>query len=236
MVAERARHVEEVIYGKLRGAENGRPDYVPETTGLLERQLRKSNELKENGQDVSPKIMRRRVQAYRQSGPAGLLDQRSGRHTTALGSLDVRMKDALISVISRATDESTMTVTTLIVYAQAEVFRRHPGEDVPVPSDRSLHHHIKVLTRGKYTTGNSTNRRSVAIAPGHEVQTDSSRLDVLVLDDDGKPMRAKLTIMLDKATQSIIGSSINVRGTTGIEFAFLLAQCLTPRPARPMGG
>src|SRR5690625_640448 len=33
-VAERARHVEEVIYGKPRGVESGRPEYDPETTGL----------------------------------------------------------------------------------------------------------------------------------------------------------------------------------------------------------
>src|SRR5690625_451740 len=66
-----------------------------------------------------------------------------------------------------------------------------------------------------------------AIAPGHEVQVDSSPFDVLALGDDGKPIRAKMTIMLVKATQSIIATSVNVRGTKGVDLAFMLAQCLT---------
>jgi len=41
--------------------------------------------------------------------------------------------------------------------------------------------------------------------------------------------------MLDKATQSIIATSINVGGTKGVDLAFMLAQCLTPRPSRPDG-
>lgn len=247
-VAERARHVEEVIYGKPRGVESGRPEYDPETTGLLERQRRKAAELTESGQDVSPRTMRRWVEDYRHSGPAGLLDKRKNRSTNPLGSLDARVKDALVSVISRATNESTSTVKKLIVDAKAELLRRHPDEEVPVPSDSTLRRHIQVLTKGKFTTGNAANRRSAAnapkrmfsarpaIAPGHEVQVDSSPFDVLALGDDGKPLRAKLTIMLDKATQSIIATSVNVRGTKGVDLAFMLAQCLTPRPARPNAG
>src|SRR5699024_9274917 len=153
-----------------------------------------------------------------------------------------------VSIISRATDNSTTTVKKLISDAKAELLHRHPGEEIPIPSDRTMRRHIGVLTKGKYTTGNVANRRSAAnvpkrmfsarpaIAPGHEVHVDSSPFDVLALGDDGKPLRAELTIMLDKATQSIIATSVNVRGTKGVGLGFMLAQWLPPRPARPTAG
>src|SRR5699024_6606902 len=130
------------------------------------------------------------------------VDRRQFRQTPPLGTLDVRVKDALVSIISRATDNSTTTVKKLISDAKAELLHRHPGEEIPIPSDRTMRRHIGMLTKGKYTTGNAANRRSAAnvpkrmfsarpaIAPGHEVQVDSSPFDVLALGDDGKDRKS----------------------------------------------
>jgi hypothetical protein len=80
-----------------------------------------------------------------------------------------------------------------------------------------------------------------AIAPGHEVQVDSSPFDVMVVigidQESGKLRvgRANLVIMLDKATQSIIATSVRLQGVKGVDLAFMLAQCLTPRRLRPEG-
>lgn len=245
---ELARHVEEVVYGVPRGDAQFRPEYDPEVTGIKLRAQRKAAELTRSGRPVTDRTVLRWVALYREGGPSALVDRRQFRQTPPLGTLDVRVKDALVSIIARATDNSTTTVKKLISDTKAELLHRHPGEEIPIPSDRTMRRHIGVLTKGKYTTGNAANRRSAAnvpkrmfsarpaIAPGHEVQVDSSPFDVLALGDDGKPLRAKLTIMLDKATQSIIATSVNVRGTKGVDLAFMLAQCLTPRPARPNAG
>jgi len=71
-----------------------------------------------------------------------------------------------------------------------------------------------------------------AIMPGSEVQIDTTPFDVMVLDDAGKRVRAHLTIMLDKATQSILATSVLLGGTKGVDHALLLAKCLVPRPMR----
>ncbi|MEE1622920.1 Mu transposase C-terminal domain-containing protein [Zafaria sp. J156] len=159
----------------------------------------------------------------------------------------------MLAVIARETAKSTGSVERLIHTIKAEILAAYPGEDVHVPSDRTLRRHINVLTRGKYTTGNAANRRTAAnapkrmyssrpaIAPGHEVHVDSSPFDVLVvtgLDQENgklKVARANLVIMLDKATQSIIATSVRLQGVKGVDLAFMLAQCLTPRLLRPQG-
>ncbi|MCD4849698.1 helix-turn-helix domain-containing protein [Arthrobacter sp. AK01] len=243
-----ARHIEEVIYGKPHGEETCREEYDPEHVGLLERQRRKAVELSRLGHPVSERTIRRWVDLYRQSGPAGLVDGRQSRKDVPLGNLDIRVRDALVAAITKATNRSTGTGIRLIHEAKAELLRKYPGEEIPIPSDRSLRRHIGVLTKGKYTAGSAANRRSAdnapkrmfsarpAISPGHEVQIDSSPFDVLARGIDGRPVRAKLTIMLCKATQSIIATSVNVRGVKGVDLAFMLAQCLVPPPPPPGGG
>lgn len=246
-VSELAAHIEEVIKGVRRG-ESPRPEYDLTTTTQGERIARKVEELARLGQPTSYRTIERYIGQYKAAGPAGLVDRRHQRASSPLGQIDARVRDALISVITSRTDLSTVTVKKLAADAVEEVIRRHPGEVVPMPSERTLRRCIEVLQKGRHTTGTAATRRSAAntpkrmfdsrpaIAPGHEVQVDSSPFDVFALGDDGKPFRAKLTIMLDKATQSIIATSVNVGGTKGVDLAFMLAQCLTPRPARPDGG
>lgn len=243
-----ARHIEEVIFGAHRDQSDPRPEYDLRASTQGERVGRKIAEMSAAGSTVSARTFNRWIALYKAGGPAALVDLREERASSPLGHLDSRVRDALIAVIVRRTDLSTVTTKKLAGDAREEVLRRHPGEGVPLPSERTLRRCIDVLQKGRHTTGTAATRRSAAntpkrmfdsrpaIAPGHEVQVDSSPFDVFALGDDGKPLRAKLTIMLDKATQSIIATSVNVGGTKGVDLAFMLAQCLTPRPARPDGG
>ncbi|GAA5199948.1 DDE-type integrase/transposase/recombinase [Arthrobacter gyeryongensis] len=252
-VAKLAAHLEEMMHGApLTGGER-RDDYDTEKTTWTKRVENKAGELNSLGIKCSRRTLARWASDYRERGHAGLADKRHERRQEPLGRLDERVKEVLISVIAGETDRSTGSADRLIRILKAEIIKTYPGEDTFIPSDRTLRRHINALTRGKYTTGNAANRRTAAnapkrmysprpaIAPGHEVQVDSSPFDVMVItgidQESGKLKigRANLVIMLDKATQSIIATSVRLKGVKGVDLAFMLAQCLTPRLMRPQG-
>lgn len=122
----------------------------------------------------------------------------------------------------------------------------YPGQNVQVPPRTTLWRYESFFTKGKSTFGSAANRRSAAnppermyssrpaIMPGHEVQIDTSDFDILVLGDDGKSERVKLVIFLDKATRSIISTGVRRMATKGFDLACMLAQCVVPRPLRPV--
>ncbi|WP_043506652.1 helix-turn-helix domain-containing protein [Georgenia sp. SUBG003] len=103
-VAELARHVEEVIYGASRDDGEALPDYSSELPSLSERARRKAAQLTDAGRPVSERTVMRWVTLYRQGGPSALLDRRQFRKSAPLGTLDERLRDSLIAVISRATE------------------------------------------------------------------------------------------------------------------------------------
>ena len=74
---------------------------------------------------------------------------------------------------------------------------------------------------------------SFAARPGEQVQIDSTPIDVLVLLDDGLPVRADLTIAVDVATRTIGAAVLRPVGTKAVDAALLLARMLVPEPMRP---
>ena len=74
---------------------------------------------------------------------------------------------------------------------------------------------------------------SFAARPGEQVQIDSTPIDVLVLLDDGLPVRADLTIAVDVATRTICAAVLRPVGTKAVDAALLLARMLVPEPMRP---
>jgi putative transposase len=65
------------------------------------------------------------------------------------------------------------------------------------------------------------------------VQIDSTPLDVMVLLDNGVPVRADLTIAVDVATRTICAAVLRPVGTKAVDAALLLARMLVPEPMRP---
>ena len=72
-----------------------------------------------------------------------------------------------------------------------------------------------------------------AARPGEQVQIDSTPIDVLVLLDNGVPVRADLTIAVDVATRTICAAVLRPVGTKAVDAALLLARMLVPEPMRP---
>ena len=74
---------------------------------------------------------------------------------------------------------------------------------------------------------------SFAARPGEQVQIDSTPIDVMVLLDNGVPVRADLTIVVDIATRTICAAVLRPVGTKAVDAALLLARMLVPEPMRP---
>jgi putative transposase len=244
-----AVHLRELIDGTPPTPETQpRPEYDCSLFSLAERIDRKVQELHTLGCSYSARTLRRKLDAYREAGEAGLIDRRGSRHDDPFKKLDPRVRDALISVIAAERDSSTGSRERLSLRLEKRLLRDYPGQEVNVPPRATLWRYESVLGKNKYAFGNAANRRSAAnapermfgsrpaIMPGHEVQVDTSDFDILVLDDDGKPQRVKLVIFLDKATRSIISTGIRRVAIKGFDLSCMLAQCVVPRPLRPTIG
>ena len=114
-----------------------------------------------------------------------------------------------------------------------------------MPGRTTFYALIDRLAMGRHTFGSAVTRRqtanrpegvftpTLAMRPGEQVQIDSTPIDVMVLLDDGVPVRADLTIAVDVATRSICAAVLRPVGTKAVDAALLLARMLVPEPMRP---
>lgn len=241
-----AAHLEELLHGTplLPGGAT-RAAYA--VGGSLTRKMAaKAEELTTCGIPMSLSNLKRKRASYETHGVAGLADRRTTRAETPLSRADERVTEALVAVMDREKDASTGTLDRLSERLAIELAKRYPGAGVKVPSKSTLRRYVQQLDQGRYTLGSAINRRTAAnspkrkfrarppLLPGTEVQIDSTPLDLLVRGDDGKALRPTLTIMVDKATRSIIAHSLLFTARS-VDHAMLIGQCLVPRAARPRG-
>jgi len=237
------RHVVEVETGLPPGSEPGttpRPEYDPAATTLMQRDQAKALELK-----VSVRTVQLRRGRYARQGLWGLVDQRAAREWEATGRVDARLVAAIREVIDAETDTSTGTRSRLIRRAVQAVEAEHGPGVVPLPGRSTFYKLIEILATGRHTFGSAVTRRQTAnrpqgvfspthaLRPGEQVQIDSTPIDVLVLLDNGVPVRADLTIAVDIATRTICAAVLRPVDTKAVDAALLLARMLVPEPMRP---
>ncbi|MFF2389367.1 Mu transposase C-terminal domain-containing protein [Agromyces sp. NPDC058104] len=237
-------HIRELIDGTPAVGDVPREQYSP-TLPMKSRLESKLLELHRIGIEMEIATLKRRIKRYKEAGPAGLVDRRTLRNEQPLARADERVIETLSALMTDAQEASTPTLTKLRANLAKELLIRYPGEKVPAPSVSSLRRYVSLLDGGRNILGSAVRRQSAmnvpkrafsartAAAPGQEVQIDSTMLDVFVRDDWGMPQRPTLTIMVDKATRSILGSSIRLGAATAHDHAVLLARCLVPKPLRP---
>jgi hypothetical protein len=117
----------------------------------------------------------------------------------------------------------------------------HGAGVVPLPGRTTFYKLIDALSTGRHTFGSAVTRRQTAnrpagpfaARPGEQMQIDSTPLDVMVLLDTGRPVRADLTIVVDMATRTICAAVLRPVGTKAMDAALLLARMLVPEPMRP---
>ncbi|WP_105035166.1 Mu transposase C-terminal domain-containing protein [Cryobacterium aureum] len=243
-----AAHLEEMTRGTpLPGSGAQRPEYELRDSTASARLRTKSKELTALGMRMSEVTLKRKKALYNKHGVAGLIDRRELFKPMPLARADDRVLEALRVVLAKEKNKSTGSMERIAENVKEELLKRFPGQVVTVPSRTTLWRYVTYLAKGRYTLGNAANRRSKAnapdrmfesrpaIMPGHEVQIDSSPFDILVIDGTGRPTRAVLTIMVDKATRSIIANSVVLKASKGVDHALLLAKAVVPRPLRPGG-
>lgn len=241
-----ANHIEELISGTRPGHDNPRPQYDPTLTSLNQRIDSKVAELHAHSLPASRATLLRKKALYEVGGAAALIDGRKNKNIGKFDRADSRVIDAMTSVIAKHSNKSTMTQSWLQEMMAKELLVRYHGDAPAIPSEATLYRHFQLLTNGKYTTGKATTRRSAAntpnrtyrtahrLLPGEEVQVDSTPMDLLVrVKGRDEPVRPILTVMIDRATRSIIASTIRLEGAKGYDHALLLAQALVPFQNRP---
>lgn len=237
------QHVVEVETGLQPDAEpeaTPRAGYDPSVTTLAQRERAKATEL-----GVSVRTVQLRRARYAQQGLWGLVDQRAVRAWDVTGRVDARLVAAIREVIDAETDTSTGTRSRVIRRAVKAVEATHGPGVVTLPGRSTFYKLIDVLATGRHTFGSAVTRRQTAnrpqgmftpthaARPGEQVQIDSTPIDVLVLLDNGVPVRADLTIAVDVATRTICAAVLRPVGTKAVDAALLLARMLVPEPMRP---
>lgn len=182
----------------------------------------------------------RKMGAYEQSGPLGLVDERWLRTYQPYSRVSDEVLEALESVRAELSSKSTRTASAVIDKTRAKVLKKHGRDMPPMPATSSFYRYLN-MQKHDYLTSNAkahrtnANRPNRQLAkntertPGAQVQIDSTPWDILILGPDGKQYRPILTIMWDVASRSILSFHLRIKAAKGVDHAFLLALALTPR-------
>lgn len=245
------RHVVEVLTGLPPGAEEGavpRPEYDPAWRSLLDRDNAKIAELSVSGHPIAQRTLLRMRQRYQAEVLWGLVDGRARKPPTQMpmtGRTDERVVTALTEALAGQTQVSTGDGKRLQQRTEQILSDRHGEGTVPMPSRATFYRLVKVLAKGGDPFGSAVARRqraltpaglftpSMASRPGEIVQVDTTRLDVMVVLDDGVVARPELTIAVDVTTRTICAALLRPAGTKAVDAAVLLARTLVPEPMRP---
>lgn len=192
----------------------------------------------------SVETVRRKFQRYRTEGVLGLIDKR--RYNGRKPTLDPRVASALSELGAAGVKRSSGTHSRTVDRVKW-ILEEDFGDDVALPSDRTLYRRIaEHPTAAKLNS--SARARDVAankpgrafgmhgsLRPGEHVQIDSTMIDVPSQLLDGRLNRAELTIIHDVATRSILAAVVRAIATNSADLAGVLARALTPYALRPPG-
>ncbi|MEN2741627.1 hypothetical protein ABCS02_27905 [Microbacterium sp. X-17] len=240
-----AAHLEEVLSGApLEPGGERRPEYQPDVP-MMQRQATKRRELELLGFPIKERTFQSDLYAYRDYGEAGLRNR-------------VRLKDPLrnVSPILREAIESSRKLLANQSTHTFAVFRgtirdeldRLGGEDEKLPSDPTLRNYLRLIGgpsdpfwtfKRRQSESNRPTRsnraRAVPDVPGSEVQIDTSRFDVEVLDGfSNRRTTAQLALMVDKSSHSIVGACVRLQSMKGIDIALMIVASCMPRRVLPL--
>lgn len=239
------RHIREVETGLPCGPASGgtpRPEYDPARRSMAEREQAKADELARLGwPQVSRATVRRMRARYHASGLLGLIPRR--KPSRATGRADERVVTAVLEALRRQRGRSTGTLKGLRELTGQILADTHGPGVMKLPPPSTFNRLVRVIAdplehpgrpaRTATTTPVRPYTPTVALRPGELVQVDTTRLDVMAVGEDGKPVRPELTIALDVATRSVVAAVLREEGTKAVDAALLLAEMAVPHPARP---
>lgn len=272
-VPPKARAVAEARLAELREAVTGyragtevealshepRPQYNPRLP-QSERWETKAREMRERGEQMSARTLRRWWDTYEKDGLMGLVDKRYQKVSNPLANVPPEFLAALDEVLARYVELSTVDrkvirreVRQLIIATHPDrklvskiaASKFDPSEVIVWPALTWFYEIIEARTRHRGTFGSAKGRKSIANRPsqavmplratrsGEIVQLDSTRLDVMCLDPaSGELTRPEISVAIDAYDRCVRAVRV-VRSTAkGVDAALLLYDMLVPEPAR----
>lgn len=223
------------------------PVYRPNRP-IRDREVEKSAELAQLGYTISAASLHRKRLAY-SPGPGirslvALLDGRTTRVTDPLAVIPDEFVRAIRAMLDDAADKTTTTSRIHRREIVGWLARLYPDQTFTLPHPNTLRKWVRIVDTNGHINATAKQRNSdskrpswvyqsrPAIMPGHEVQVDSSKFDILVRDENDNVHRATLVAMIDKRTRSVCASGVYDDSTKGFDLALLLARALAPRRAR----
>lgn len=218
-----------------------RPEYAPDKP-MNQKIALKALEMSRAGYEMSTRKVWRDLKKFRDGGAAELIRQNS-RSESPLDRAGKDYVEALYALVAAQTKASTAPKSALYKKLKFQLITEGHGDQMP--SLASFYRHLDHITKGKHTAGKATSRRVAAnrpdhafrterkLRPGEEVQTDSTDLDILVLDHNGNQFRPVLTILVDVRTRCVLSFTLRADGAKAVDHTTLLARAIVPRKLRP---
>jgi hypothetical protein len=199
---------------------------------------------------VSRRTVERKQRAYRERGPAGLI---SGHRRLAKpgGNQDPEFVRILDEVLAGYTTLSDISLAALFGRIRIAFREQHPENDYyhpaapnhyAFPSNSTVYRLIQRRGAHLFVDKKAKNRQSaastpvmayrptVALRPGGEVQADTTVLDLWCLDENRRPVRPRLSAMIDKRTRMITSWIITLGDPNGQALGIMVAESLVPYP------
>ncbi|MGM7669138.1 hypothetical protein [Microbacterium sp. A93] len=192
----------------------------------------------------SVETVRRKFHKYCAEGILGLVDRRFLNRGKA--GIDPRIGAALSELGAAGKTRSSGTVNRTVDRLRW-ILEEDYGDELTVPSDRTLYRLIRSHPTASKLSGSARARQIAAnkpdrtfgmhgsLRPGDHVQIDSTVIDVPSQLLDGRLNRAELTIIHDVACRSIMAGVVRAISTNAADLAGVLARALTPYDMRPPG-
>lgn len=247
---ERLAQVHELLTGYTSGSAQAATDGEPRaqydpTLPVADRYAAKATEL-----GVTVRTLERWVAAFRETGPAGLLDRRALRVTDPLGGVDERWLAMCRTVLAEHTDAARPTQNLLLQRVAARLAVEHGQGVVPEPGRRKARTVLGEISRGTNAfTGSTKGKRSIAARPqgaygrlrptrpGEYLLLDTTPLDVFAMEPVTlRWVRVELTIAMDLYSRSITGLRLSPMSTKSVDAALVLFESLRPDSRARTGG
>lgn len=237
-----ATDIDEVLTGVGRKGKCW-PEYDLETTSQEQRIARKLVELERAGRGMARSTFFDKLMKYQRDGLVGLIDGRALRNYVPNEKVEPAVISHLIKAINDQVKWSTGTKKRVIEQTTKSVEAVYPG--IKLPRKSAWYLLIDRFGHGKHVTGSAKTRKSLAnrpkdrmmgksepLLPGSQVEVDTNTMDLEVQTPKGERKRARLSLMLDVHSRTIMAYTFRLDAAKGVDHTMLLAQALMPRTNR----
>ena len=258
----------EVDTGIAPGAFVARPGFDPEATTLGQRCAAMSARLADVGIQVSAYTLAAKRRCWKAAGENAVVLLPKKRSPVPGGHTDQRVLEAMREVVCRYARRSDVTIDTVREQVTLLLKSRYAHEMKDRVQEKALLIPRSTFYTRMEDTGLSeqlrepTRKRAARavkpalphgagggrpLRPGEVTQIDTTPLRIVARGDDGKPVGAEMTTLVDVAGRSMCGLMITPRitkdrkgeghsggrATRAVDLTLLLAQCYAPWPVMP---